>query len=118
MRRLLDYDWPGNVRELKNALEFAVIHAEGPAVAPGDLPPEVRERAAGGRDAAGDAAPFPEEASPPERDSAESEDSARSEEDRVRAALQAASGNRTEAAKLLGVSRATLYRRLDEFDIG
>lgn len=112
MRRLLDYDWPGNVRELKNALEFAVIRAEGPAVAPGDLPPEIRE--AGGRDEHGPArnASLPTDGeNPPESAQAESE------EDRVRAALKAAGGNRTEAAKLLDVSRATLYRRLDEFGI-
>jgi PAS domain S-box-containing protein len=96
MRALLDYDWPGNVRELKNAVEYALIRAEGPVVHVEDLPPEVR--------AAG-APPVPAVAA------------AATERDRILAALTHTGGNRKEAAAVLGVSRATFYRRLAEYGI-
>ncbi|MFB6098614.1 MAG: sigma 54-interacting transcriptional regulator [Salinibacter sp.] len=95
LRHLLDYDWPGNVRELRNALEAALIRASGPVLRVDDLPPEIRDAASA------DASP------------SSSEDEA----ERIRAALDQTDGNRTEAAELLGISRATLYRRLDEYDI-
>ena len=93
LRRLLDYDWPGNVRELRNALEAALIRASGRILRVDDLPPELR-----------DASPT-------------APSSASDEAERIRAALEQTDGNRTEAAELLGISRATLYRRLDEYDI-
>ena len=91
---LLDYDWPGNVRELKNALEAALIRASNDVLRRDDLPPEIRN-------------------APPTQTGSSTE-----EAERIRAALEQTNGNRTEAAKLLGISRATLYRRLDEYDIG
>ena len=94
LRHLLDYDWPGNVRELRNALEAALIRTSGEVLRVTDLPPEIRE-----------ASPTETEASAEEAE-------------RIRAALEQTNGNRTEAAELLGISRATLYRRLDEYDIG
>ena len=92
LRRLLNYDWPGNVRELKNALEAALIQASGNVLRVDDLPPEMQEAS-------------PSTSSPSE------------EAERIRAALEQTDGNRTEAAEVLGVSRATLYRRLDEYGI-
>ncbi|MFB6231083.1 MAG: sigma 54-interacting transcriptional regulator, partial [Salinibacter sp.] len=93
LRRLLDYDWPGNVRELRNALEAALIRASDEVLRVEDLPPEIRETSSS--------------------QSRSSDDEA----ERIRAALEQTNGNRTEAAELLGISRATLYRRLDEYDI-
>jgi DNA-binding NtrC family response regulator len=93
-RHLLNYAWPGNVRELRNALEAALIRAQGGVLRPGDLPPEITN------DADVRATPAPDE-----------------EAERIRAALQQTGGNRTAAADLLGISRATLYRRLDEYGI-
>jgi DNA-binding NtrC family response regulator len=93
LRHLLDYDWPGNVRELRNGLEAALIRASGEVLRVDDLPPEIRD------------APAAEPPSSPD------------EAERIRAALEQTDGNRTEAAELLGISRATLYRRLDEYDI-
>jgi DNA-binding NtrC family response regulator len=93
LRRLLDYDWPGNVRELRNALEAALIRASGTTLRADDLPAEIQTTA-------------------PTNTNNSSEDA-----ERIRAALDQTDGNRTEAAKLLGISRATLYRRLDEYDI-
>jgi len=95
MAILMDYRWPGNVRELRNALEFAVIRARGSIVRPEDLPPELLDLA-------------------PE---APVDEPGLDEADRVKAALKWARGNRTRAAGLLGISRATLYRRLRELGI-
>ena len=94
MRRMIDYDWPGNVRELRNAIEYALIQAEGALLQPDDLPPELHASAPT------DPANWPDD-----------------EAERIRAALEHTGGNRKEAAKLLDISRATLYRRLDEHDI-
>ncbi|MCH5375163.1 MAG: sigma-54 dependent transcriptional regulator, partial [Planctomycetes bacterium] len=95
MAVIMAHDWPGNVRELRNALEFAVVRAKGSILQPADLPPELCEpHGAEGFDSAGMA-----------------------REDRIRAVLEQAQGNRTRAAALLGVSRATFYRRLRELGI-
>jgi DNA-binding NtrC family response regulator len=92
MRVLTDYAWPGNVRELRNAVEFAVIRCRGGVVRPDDLPPELQEQryAVAGRDTP----------------------DAESEKVRILDALRAAGGKREEAALRLGISRATLYRRM------
>ena len=95
MRRLIEHDWPGNVRELRNAIEYAMIQAQGDVLRADDLPPEIQS--SGAPDAE---AEWPND-----------------EAGRIRAALEHTGGNRTAAAELLGISRATLYRRLDEYDI-
>lgn len=88
MTRLRAHPWPGNVRELKSAIDFAVIRCRGAAIEPEDLPPEI---SGGG----------------PPADGAE-------DPRRLLAALGRAAGNRTRAAQMLGISRATFYRRLQE----
>jgi DNA-binding NtrC family response regulator len=89
---LMTHSWPGNVRELKNAIEFAVVRCAGSRLEVGDLPPEIVEQ----------------------RDSIDPE---LDEEARIREALSRAGGKRKRAAEILGVSRATFYRRLREYDI-
>ena len=91
------YPWPGNVRELKNSIEFAAIRCPGQTIQVSDLPPEVL---AVGQDA-NDLPVSTEE-----------------EKARLREALEKAEGNRSEAARLLGISRATFYRRLSQFGLG
>jgi PAS domain S-box-containing protein len=93
MRVLLEHDWPGNVRELKGAMEYAVLHATTDVVDVDDLPPEVTIE------------PGPRGLS--------SED----ERERFLVALNQAGGNRSIAARLLGMSRATFYRRLSRLGI-
>ncbi len=93
MRSLLDYRWPGNVRELRNAIEYAIIRAQSPVLQREDLPPEIRTVGQ------------PAIAGLTDSDS---------EKERILAALAHTRGNRKEAASLLGVSRATFYRRLTE----
>jgi PAS domain S-box-containing protein len=91
MERLRRYPWPGNVRELKSAIDFGVIRCRGTEILPEDLPPEV----------AGEMA-TPEPAGDSER---------------LLEALRQCGGNRTRAAELLGISRATFYRRLRELGL-
>ena len=94
MQKLLDYHWPGNVRELKSAIDFATLHCGGTVIDADDLPPEVESPGAPQARRVEDRRP-------------------KTEAERIRAALDAAGGNRSLAAKKLGISRATLYRRLD-----
>ncbi|MGH7510412.1 MAG: sigma 54-interacting transcriptional regulator [Gemmatimonadales bacterium] len=93
MRLLLDYGWPGNVRELKSAIEFASIRSDGPVIHAADLPPEIS--AAWGR----------------------TNWNAEDERDRILAALRGTGGNRSEAARRLGMSRSTFYRHLSCLDL-
>jgi PAS domain S-box-containing protein len=98
MRLLLEYPWPGNVRELKSAIEFAVIHCQGAVIQAEDLPLEIGDVGHVQR-SSGDWAHL-------------------DEKQRLLAALERAGGKRTVAARLLGISRATLYRRLAGLEIG
>ena len=96
LRLLSQYDWPGNVRELKSAIEYAVIGCQGGVVQEDDLPPEIHPSAEAFSELSGE--PMSEEA-------------------RFRQALHSAGGNRAKAARLLGISRATFYRRLTDLKI-
>jgi transcriptional regulator with PAS, ATPase and Fis domain len=93
------HDWPGNVRELRNVLEYAFVIGEGPVLVEADLPPELLDPSlAGGAPPAANLPPASEE-----------EDA---EVARIRRALERTGGNRERAARMLGVSRATLWRRM------
>lgn len=96
---LMTYSWPGNVRELKSAVEFAVISARTTSLMPSDFPDELHHT---------QRAHLPSSS----QESHHTEPKAQ-----LLQALQQAHGNRTEAAKILGISRATLYRRLLAYHI-
>lgn len=101
---LVAYDWPGNVRELRNVLERAAILT--PAGQPLDLdglPLEVQLAAA---------APAGPAAADDERSLR------RVEEQHIRRILLEAGGNKTEAARVLGIGLTTLYRKVQEYGLG
>lgn len=90
---LMDYSWPGNVRELQNAMHFALVKSRRSVISPEDLPPEIRTR---------------------ESCVCSSGPMRKLDGQSVAAALRECGGNKSRAAKLLGVGRATLYRFLAE----
>ncbi|MBL7224094.1 MAG: sigma 54-interacting transcriptional regulator [Candidatus Brocadiae bacterium] len=92
---LMDHDWPGNVRELQNAIQYALIKCHGGNLLPEHLPATV---------AHGDGVPRASRRRRRRKLAAPA----------VRRALEEAKGNKVLAARNLGVSRATLYRFLDE----
>ncbi len=97
------HEWLGNVRELRNALAYAFAIGDGPTLELRDLPPEIAApEAAGGEVLV--AAEEPEVGSESEAASPEVR--------RIRNALARTGGNRDRAAKLLGLSRVTLWRRM------
>jgi transcriptional regulator with GAF, ATPase, and Fis domain len=105
LRALLSYSWPGNVRELENALEFAATVCRGQTLQPEDLPPEVSsspEPPPG----AGAMPAHRLELDAPVGDGPAGDRAA------IEAALEAHRWSRAEAARALGISRSTLWRRM------
>ncbi|HVY61110.1 MAG TPA: sigma 54-interacting transcriptional regulator, partial [Planctomycetota bacterium] len=102
--RLLAYRWPGNVRELENAVERAVTLAQGEEIVPADLPPALR--------AAEALPPLPRDLLLPGEEASALPSLGEVEERYIRKVLEAVGGNRTLAAKILGLDRKTLYRKL------
>ncbi|PID74170.1 MAG: hypothetical protein CSB32_02175 [Desulfobacterales bacterium] len=98
---LLDYHWPGNVRELKNAIQFAMVRSRGDIITPSHLPMEIIQ------DEAVQLRTPPLEAITPIGSSRGKLDS-----ESVMLALKKTGGNKSKAARVLGVGRATLYRFL------
>jgi len=92
--RLVKYHWPGNVRQLRNVIDSAVVLAEGDKIRPNDL---------GLRDSGGE-----------QLDSLQIE---HWERKLIIEALKRTAGGVPEAAKLLGIGRATLYRKIELYDI-
>ena len=101
------YRWPGNVRELRNVVEQAFALGQGPILLPEDLTPELRGEppVSSGMAAAALGAPVGH----PSDDA--------TEESRIRQALAASGGRRAAAAEALGVSRTTLWRRMQALGI-
>ncbi|MBV9873612.1 MAG: sigma-54-dependent Fis family transcriptional regulator [Verrucomicrobia bacterium] len=103
MEALLRYDWPGNIRELKGAIDSGVTLAIGPQITLQDLPLTISEARFSG------SAGIDENAG---------QMNIHNNEMRlILRALEETHGNRTEAAKKLGISRRTLHRRLKELNL-
>jgi transcriptional regulator with GAF, ATPase, and Fis domain len=125
LRALLRHDWPGNVRELENALEYAVAVCRGQTLLPEDLPELVPQAPAAHAppSAAPAEAPPPTPpaspgrvpATPPGRPTTRRAPRADAEEiERLRRVMEDHRWNRGAAARALGISRTTLWRRLRE----
>jgi len=99
---LSEYAWPGNVREFKSVIEYAVLNCEGSTIQPQHFPPELLEQPS-------QKSPQANLESPPATPEKNRE--------QVLSALQQSNGNRAKAAKLMGISRATFYRWLDDLNI-
>ncbi len=101
IRRLEAYAWPGNVRELENVVERSVVLARGAQVEAGDLPDDVNGTKAPPRDAILELIGTP---------------LADVEQRLLNETLRITGGNKTQAAKLLGIDVRTVARKLDRLD--
>jgi two-component system response regulator HydG len=101
MRRIMGYDWPGNIRELENAVERAVALGSGPILHVGDLPSNLQY-------ASSEKISDVDELVPLET----------LERRAIFRALQETSGDKLAAARLLGIGKTTLYRKLKQYESG
>ena len=99
MRRLMAFDWPGNVRELENAIERAVALGSGPILHAGDLPSSLQHFSEEKVLEADGVMPLEE-----------------LERRAIHRALRETSGDKLAAARLLGIGKTTLYRKLKQYD--
>jgi DNA-binding NtrC family response regulator len=100
MRRLIAYDWPGNVRELENAIERAVAMGSGPIVHVGDLPSNLHYPS-------GERVPDKDELLPMEE----------LERRAILRTLRETAGDKLAAARMLGIGKTTLYRKLKQYQM-
>ena len=98
MKSLNEYYWPGNVRELENVIERAVILEKGKMITPKNLSTGIKGRI---------------------RESGEAHHKTLQEREReyIETVLKAAKGNRTKAARILGIGRRTLYDKIIAYGI-
>ncbi len=114
LRAMMQYDWPGNVRELENAIERACALSSGPVLHMGDMPTQLQElrlhrkAAAAGPTSVGSTA---EPEAVPVVSIAELERQA------ILGTIRHLKGDKLMAAKLLGIGKTTLYRKLKEYGV-
>jgi len=100
MRRLIAHDWPGNVRELENAIERAVALGSGPIVHVGDLPSHLH---------------YPTSERVPDKD--ELLPMEELERRAILRTLRETNGDKLAAARMLGIGKTTLYRKLKQYQL-
>jgi two-component system response regulator AtoC len=110
MDALMIYDWPGNVRELRAAIEGAVVLGRKEVIVPRDLPLNVRNASTGFPSTAGST---PATSTTPTKGTMVQE----LEKQLILRTLQETNGNRTEAAKRMGISRRTFHRKLHTYHL-
>ncbi len=114
LRTMMRYDWPGNVRELENAVERACALSSGPVLHLGDLPTQLQQQGlqqnlAARREAGDEPAPA--------GGAAKVKALADLEREAILDAIRTLNGDKLQAAKLLGIGKTTLYRKLKEYGI-
>jgi transcriptional regulator with PAS, ATPase and Fis domain len=98
LRCFMSYSWPGNVRELKSALEFAFVVAEAGQITMEHLPDQLLKSQTGSI-------------------ATNAQIEGDSEKEALIKALHQAQGNKSQAARILGVSRATVFNRMRKYDV-
>jgi DNA-binding NtrC family response regulator len=111
LQALRRHAWPGNIRELRNVIERAVVLCTGEVGTSEHLPMSAQQKPPNVVPLASHARPTPGETRGP--DPSSMTDKARAERQRIEEALDLCAGNQSRAAKMLGISRATLVARLD-----
>jgi len=107
---LLSYSWPGNARELKNAIERAILLCDGGLITRDHLPaPMLRPDQVETRPSHGNGGP--------RGAVAEDVNLGAMERDYIAKALSQSKGNKSQAARLLGLTRAQLYWRMEKYDL-
>lgn len=104
MNCLLQYDWPGNVRELENCIERAIALGNHKTIDVGDLPPAIAS-----------AAPLSVGGTPSV--SVNTSNLEDMERETIRRVFEQCKGDKVQAGRTLGISRATLYRKLKRYNI-
>jgi transcriptional regulator of acetoin/glycerol metabolism len=99
MEILSNYSWPGNVRELRNAVEYAFVLCPGGTIGRQHLPPKILKTT---EVASAQAVCYPNDLG---------------EREKFLKVLQQAGGNQSEAARNLGVSRVTIWKRMKKYGI-
>ena len=122
VKALEKYHWPGNVRELENIIRRAHVMAKGDAILPADLPPEITGQNGGASapptgETAGDAAAAARQLFQWARRDPKLKVIPAVERELVIQALKETNNNQVHAAKLLGITRATLRKRIEKFGI-
>lgn len=118
LRTLMEYDWPGNVRELEDAIERACALSSGPLLHIGDMPTQMQHLRPNGR---GEKTELTTE---PGREHGQGETIeekivplADLERQAILGTIRQLGGDKVMAAKLLGIGKTTLYRKLKEYGI-
>jgi DNA-binding NtrC family response regulator len=106
MKSLLQYDWPGNIRELENCIARAITLGDRQTIDVGDLPPAIRSEPIS-----------PAPMSPQETTSLSTTALAEMERMTILRVFEQVNGDKALAGKMLGISRATLYRKLKRYNI-
>jgi two-component system response regulator HydG len=112
LRTMMRHDWPGNVRELENAIERACAMSSGPVLHLGDLPTQLQQKGLEARRAAAVTGEGTAVAGAPELKTL-----ADLEREAILGAIRTLNGDKLQAARLLGIGKTTLYRKLKEYGI-
>jgi DNA-binding NtrC family response regulator len=128
MKALMQYDWPGNVRELENCVERAVALGNGQVIDLGDLPPSIATGSTASGTPVPQSAPRPvvldpdlpgaEAVSAPPHAPISTTDLEDIERATIQRVFEQVKGDKALAGRMLGISRATLYRKLKRYNIG
>jgi len=111
MEAMFQYDWPGNVRELENCIERAVALGDQEMIEVSDLPPAVRKHKES--ISSGDEMDLDYEPA-----ASTNTDLEELERETIQRVFEQVNGDKARARKMLGISRATLYRKLKRYNIG
>ena len=119
LHTMMCYDWPGNVRELENSVERACALSSGPILHLGDLPTQLQQRGLEyGRDQNADARNGAAGVNGEQpADGIAVKPLADLEREAILGAIRALKGDKLQAARLLGIGKTTLYRKLKEYGI-